>query len=48
MLTTDQNGIIAFTASQEDYMYQVLSVPEGHELDNAFEETVTDRVEVKV
>lgn len=48
MLTSDKDGIIAFTASQGDYKYQVLSVPEGYELDSGFEGEVADWLEVRV
>ena len=48
MITSDTNGIIAFTAKPGDYKYQVLSVQEGYELDSGFEGTVQEWTAVEV
>lgn len=48
MITSDSDGIIAFTAKPGDYKYQVLSVPEGYELDSGFEGEVQEWTMVEV
>ena len=48
MLTSDADGVVIFTARQGDYKFQVLSVPEGYELDRGFEGTVQEWTTVTV
>ena len=48
MLTSDADGVVVFTAKPATYHFQVLSVPEGYDLDPGYEGTVADWVEVKV
>ena len=48
MLTSDADGVVVSTASQGDYKYQVLSVPEGYELDSGFEGEVQEWTMVEV
>jgi len=48
MLTSDQDGVMVFTARHGDYKFQVLSVPEGYEVDSGFEETVQEWTTVTV
>lgn len=48
MLTSDQDGVMVFTAKPGAYNFQVLSVPEGYEVDSGFEGTVQEWTTVTV
>ena len=48
MLTSDQDGVVVFTAKPATYHFQMLNVPEGYEVDSGFEGTVKDWMMVTV
>lgn len=48
MLTSDQDGVVFFTAKPATYHFQILNVPEGYEVDSGFEGTVKDWTMVEV
>lgn len=48
MLTSDTDGVVVFTAKPGAYNFQVLSVPEGFDMDPGYEGTVGNWVEVRV
>lgn len=48
MCVSDADGVVVFTAREGEYKFQVLSVPEGYEVDSGFEGTVQEWTTVTV
>lgn len=48
MVTSDKDGVVVFPAREGNYKFQILSMPEGYELDRRFEGTSAAGVEVRV